>query len=68
MPLPSRVYHYNKYVDGFVDTSDDDASMDEICVTYVDDEHIDNHDYDDNTDDDHDNNYDIYDDLLMIYR
>ena len=28
-------------------------------VTYVDDEHVDNHDYDDNTDDDHDNNNDI---------
>ena len=28
--------------------------MDEIYVTYVDDEHVDNHDYDDNTDDDHD--------------
>ena len=37
--------------------------MDEIYVTYVDDEHVDNHDYDDNTDDDHDNKYDIYDDL-----
>ena len=33
--------------------------MDEIYVTYVDDEHVDNHDYDD-TDDDHDNNNDIY--------
>ena len=33
--------------------------MDEIYVTYVDDEHVDNHDYDDNTDDDHDNNIDI---------
>ena len=42
--------------------------MDENCVTYVDDEHVDNHDYDDSTDDDHDNNYDIYDDLSMIYR
>ena len=42
--------------------------MDEIYVIYVDDEHVDNHDYDDNTDDDHDNNYDIYDDLSMIYR
>ena len=31
---------------------DDDASMDEIYVTYVDDEHVDNHDYDDTTDDD----------------
>ena len=30
--------------------------MDEIYVTYVDDEHVDNYDYDDNTDDDHDNN------------
>ena len=42
-----------------VDTSDD-ASMDEIYVTYVDDEHVDNHDYDDTTDDDHDKNNDIY--------
>ena len=40
--------------------------MDEIYVTYVDDEHVDNHDYDDNTDDDHDNNYCIYDDISMI--
>ena len=30
------------------------ASMDEIYVTYVDDEHVDNHDYDDDTDDDND--------------
>ena len=30
--------------------------MDEIYVTYADDEHVDNHDYDDTTDDDHDNN------------
>ena len=35
--------------------------MDEIYVTYVDDEHVDNHDYDDNTDDDHDNNNDLCD-------
>ena len=28
--------------------------MDEIHVTYVDDDHDDNHDYDDNTDDDND--------------
>ena len=42
-----------------VDTSDD-ASMDEIYVTYVDDEHVHNHDYDDTTDDDHNNNNDIY--------
>ena len=34
--------------------------MDENYVTYVDDEHVDNHDYDDNTDDDHDNNNDLY--------
>ena len=42
--------------------------MDKIYVTYVDNEHVDNHVYDDNTDDDHDNNCDIYDDLSMIYR
>ena len=30
--------------------------MDEFYVTYFDDEHGDNHDYDDTTDDDHDNN------------
>ncbi len=30
--------------------------MDEIYVTHVGDEHVDNHDYDDTTDDDHDNN------------
>ena len=43
--------------------------MDKFYVTYVDDEHVDNHEYDDDTDDDdHDNNYDIYDDLSMIYR
>ena len=30
--------------------------MDENYVTYVDHEHVDNHDYDDTTDDDHDNN------------
>ena len=34
--------------------------MDEIYVTYVDDEHVDNHDYDDTTYDDHDHNNDIY--------
>ena len=34
--------------------------MDEIYVTYVDDEHVDNHDYDDTTDDDHDYNKDLY--------
>ena len=42
--------------------------MDEIHVTYVDDEHVDNHDYDDKTDDGHDSNNGIYDDLSMIYR
>ena len=30
--------------------------MDETYVTHADDEHVDNHDYDDTTDDDHDNN------------
>ena len=30
--------------------------MDQIHVTYVDDEHVDNHEYDDNTDDGHDHN------------
>ena len=34
--------------------------MDEIYVTYVDDEHVDNNEYDDNSDDDHDNNNDLY--------
>ena len=41
--------------------------MDEIYVTYVDDEHVDNHDYDDNTDDDHDNNNDLYARAYIIY-
>ena len=36
--------------------------MDEIYVTYVDDEHVDSHDYDDHTGDDHDKNNDIYGD------
>ena len=58
--------HYDKYVN-VVDTNDD-ASMDEIYVTYVDDEHVDNHDYDDNTDDDHDNNNDINGHISMNYR
>ena len=31
-----------------------------FMLFYVDDEHVDNHDYDDTTDDDHDNNNDIY--------
>ena len=34
--------------------------MDEIYVTHVDDEHVENHDYDGTTDDDHDNNNDIH--------
>ena len=54
-------------IDVVVDTSDD-ASMDEAYVTYVDDKHIDNHDYDDNTEDDHDNDNDICGHILMIYR
>ena len=33
--------------------ANDDASMDGNYVTYVDDEHVDTHDYDYNTDDDH---------------
>ena len=46
--------HYDSDVH-VIDTNDD-ATMGEIYVTYVDDEHVDNHDYDDTTDDDHDNN------------
>ena len=42
--------------------------MDEIYVTYADDEHVDNHDYDDNIDDDHDSNNDIYGHISMSYR
>ena len=42
--------------------------MDEIYVTYVDDEHADNHNYDDYSDDDHDSNNDICGHLSMIYR
>ena len=38
--------------------------MDGIYVTYADDEHVDDHDYDVVTDDGHDNNNDI----LVIYR
>ena len=37
-------------------TGRDAAPMDEIYVTWVGDEHADNHDYDDNTDDEHDDN------------
>ena len=46
----------------------DDASVDEVHVTYVDDKHVDNHDYDDNTYADHDSNNDINDHISMIYR
>ena len=63
--------HYSKYIDAVVDTNDD-TSMDEIYVAFVEDEHVDNHDYDDSTDDDYDSKNDIYDDILnnlfMIYR
>ena len=57
--LSEWLCHYNNYIDVVVDTNDG-ASMDEIYVTYADDEHVDNHDYDDNTDDDHDHSYDLY--------
>ena len=42
--------------------------MDEIYVTDVDDEHVGNHDYDDNNDDDRDSNSDIYAHISIIYR
>ena len=42
--------------------------MDETYVTYVDDGHVDNHDYDDSTGDGHDHKNDIYGHLRMIYR
>ena len=42
--------------------------MDESYVTYFDDDHTDNHDYDDNIDEDHDKNTDINGHLSMIYR
>ena len=43
--------------------------MDEVYVSYVDDEHADNYDYDDNTDDDHDDTNDLHiTDLSTIYR
>ena len=50
--------HYDSYVNAV--GTNDDASMDEVYVTYVDDEHVDNHAYDDTTDDEHDNGNDIY--------
>ena len=42
--------------------------MDEVYVSCNDDEHVDNHDYDDNFDDGHDSNYDIYGHTSMTYR
>ena len=54
-------------IDVVVDTIDD-ASVDESYATYVDNEHNDKHDYDDNTDDGHDSNNDIYGHISMIYR
>ena len=42
--------------------------MDENHVAYVDDEHVDNHDYDDNTDDGHDNNTDNISDRAFNAR
>ena len=62
-----RNHHYNNYIDVVVGTNDD-ASMDEAYVTYVDDEHAENHAYDDNTDDDLDITNDIYGHKSMIYR
>ena len=42
--------------------------MDEFYVTYVDDEHVDNHDYGDITNDRHDNNNDICRHISMNCR
>ena len=42
--------------------------MDEVYVVYVDDEHVDNHEYDDNTGDDYGNNKDINGHISMNYR
>ena len=39
--------------------------MEEFYDTYVDDKHVDSHDYDDTTDEDHDNNNDIYDHIAL---
>ena len=44
------------------------VNLDENYVTYVDDDHVDNHDYDDNTDYDHDSNNGICGHISMIYR
>ena len=44
--------HYN-YLDVVVVDTHDDASMDGTYVAYFDDEHVDNHEFDNKTDDDH---------------
>ena len=62
-----RNYHNGSAIIITIDTNDD-ASMDENYVTYVDDEHVDNYDYDDNTDGDHDNNNDMNGHIPMTYR
>ena len=51
--VSSWLCHEISYTDAVVDNNDD-ASIDEIYVTYADYEHVDNHDYDDHTDDDRD--------------
>ena len=56
----------SNYID--VVDNNDAASMDDMYLPYVDDEHVDNHDYDDNTDDDHGSNNDIYGHMSMICR
>ena len=48
--------HYDNCID--VAATSDDASMDEMYVTNVDDKQVDNHDYDDSTDDARDSNND----------
>ena len=55
-----RNYHNGTaiIINTVVDTSDD-ASMDDFCHTFDDDEHVDNHDSDGTTDDDHDSNNDL---------
>ena len=50
--LAEWLCHYNNYIDVVVDINDD-ATMAELYVAYVDDEHVDNRDYDDNVNDDH---------------
>ena len=65
--LSEWLCQYNIYIDVVVDNNDD-ASMDEICVTYLDEECVDDHDCEDNTDDDHDSNNHTYGHISMIYR